>query len=93
MSDSEDDFDDDPSLDEEPIHRAAREGDLAVLAVPTHPDYPYVARVHAAGGWKRYEQAHIMRLAPIFSKIFPQSRLPHEMVAHVVSFWAHVGHY
>ena len=62
-------------------------------AVPTHPDYPYVARVHAAGGWKRYEQAHIMRLAPIFSKIFPQSRLPHEMVAHVVSFWAHVGHY
>ena len=31
MSDSEDDFDDDPSLDEEPIHRAAREGDLAVL--------------------------------------------------------------
>ena len=62
-------------------------------AVPTHPDYPYVARVHAAGGWKRYEQAHIMRLAPIFSKIFPQSRLPHEMVALVVSFWAHVGHY
>ena len=62
-------------------------------AVPTHPDYPYVARVHAAGGWKRYEQAHTMRLAPIFSKIFPQSRLPHEMVAHVVSFWAHVGHY
>ena len=31
MSDSEDDFDDDPSLDEEPIHRAAREGDLAAL--------------------------------------------------------------
>lgn len=142
MSDSEDDFDDDPSLDEEPIHRAAREGDLAalrreldagyspdclctvdnitplqilcmkrqdggcqasndirlqgvkiLLAVPTHPDYPYVARVHAAGGWKRYEQAHTMRLAPIFSKIFPQSRLPHEMVAHVVSFWAHVGQY
>ena len=48
MSDSEDDFDDDPSLDEEPIHRAAREGDLAA---------------------------------------------PHEMVALVVSFWAHVGHY
>ena len=97
MSDSEDDFDDDPNLDEEPIHRAATL-DMTLVerygyAVPTHPDYPYVARVHAAGGWKRYEQAHIMRLAPIFSKIFPQSRLPHEMVAHVVSFWAHVGHY
>ena len=55
--------------------------------------YAYLAKVHAAGGWKRYEQAHTMRLAPIFSKIFPHSRLPHEMVAHVVSFWAHVGHY
>ena len=86
MSDSEDDFDDDPSLDEEPIHRAAREGDLAVLRRELEAGY-------AAGGWKRYEQAHTMRLAPIFSKIFPQSRLPHEIVAHVVSFWAHVGHY
>ena len=56
MSDSEDDFDDDPSLDEEPIHRAAREGDLVALR-----------RELEAGS--------------------------HEMVALIVSFWAHVGHY
>ena len=76
MSDSEDDFDDDPSLDEEPIHRAAREGDLAALRRELDAGY-----------------SPDMRLAPVFSKIFPHSRLPHEMVALVVSFWAHVGHY
>ena len=62
-------------------------------AVPTHPDYPYVARVHAAGGWKRYEQAHIARLAPIFAKIFPRPRLPQELVAQVLRFCFHTGFY
>ena len=50
-------------------------------------------RVHAAGGWKRYAQAHAARLAPIFAKVFPDARLPPELVAHIVDLWAHVGYY
>ena len=55
--------------------------------------YPYLAKVHAAGGWKRYAQAHAARLAPIFAKAFPHARLPPELVAHIVDLWAHVGYY
>ena len=55
--------------------------------------YAYLAKVHAAGGWKRYAQAHTARLAPIFAKAFPHARLPPELVAHIVDLWAHVGYY
>ena len=55
--------------------------------------YAYLAKVHAAGGWKRYAQAHVARLAPIFAKVFPHARLPPELVGHIVSLWAHVGYY
>ena len=55
--------------------------------------YAYLAKVHAAGGWKRYAQAHTARLAPIFAKIFPRARLPPELVSHIVGLWAHVGYY
>ncbi len=55
--------------------------------------YAYLAKVDAAGGWKRYAQAHTARLAPIFAKIFPHARLPPELVAHIVDLWAHVGYY
>ena len=74
MSDSEDDFDDDPSLDEEPIHRAAREGDLAVLRRELNAGYSPDC------------------LCTV-DNITPLQILSHEMVALVVSFWAHVGHY
>ena len=48
----------------------------------------------AAGGWKRYVQAHSTRLAPIIAKVFPHAaRLPPELVAHIVDLWAHVGYY
>ena len=43
--------------------------------------YAYLAKVHAAGGWKRYAQAHAARLAPIFAKVFPHARLPPELVS------------
>ena len=55
--------------------------------------FKYLAKVHAAGGWKRYAQAHAARLAPIFAKAFPHARLPPELVAHIVDLWAHVGYY
>ena len=55
--------------------------------------YHYLERVHAAGGWKRYAQAHAARLAPIFAKVFPHARLPPELVSHIVDLWAHVGYY
>ena len=53
----------------------------------------YLERVHAAGGFKRYAQAHAARLAPIFAKAFPHARLPPELVSHIVGLWAHVGYY
>ena len=56
-------------------------------------NYAYLAKVHAAGGWKRYAQAHSTRLAPIFAKVFPHARLPPELVSHIVDLWAHVGYY
>ena len=55
--------------------------------------YRDLAKVHAAGGWKRYAQAHAARLAPIFAKAFPHARLPPELVSHIVGLWAHVGYY
>ena len=60
MSDSEDDFDDDPSLDEEPIHRAAREGDLAVLRRELDAlEHDLVLEVHeVALGAVRVARAH-----------------------------------
>ena len=56
-------------------------------------NYAYLAKVHAAGGWKRYAQAHAARLAPIVAKAFPHARLPPELVSHIVDLWAHVGYY
>ena len=53
----------------------------------------YVAKVRAAGSWAAYEKAHTARLVPVFEKIFPRPRLPHEIASHVVRFWVHTGHY
>ena len=56
-------------------------------------NYAYLAKVHAAGGWKRHAQAHAARLALIVAKVFPHARLPPELVSHIVDLWAHVGYY
>ena len=54
--------------------------------------HAYLAKVHTAGGWKRYERAHRMRLTTTFARVvFP--RVPTEVVAHIVDLWAHVGYY
>ena len=56
------------------------------------PNKLYLERVHAAGGWKRYAQAHRLRLTKTFARVvFPS--VPEELVAHIVDLWAHVGYY
>ena len=52
---------------------------------------PYIPKVHAAGGWKKYEQAHRKRLTTTFAKAFP--RLPVDAISHMVDFAFHVGFY
>ena len=52
---------------------------------------PYIAKVDAAGGWKKYEQAHRKRLTTTFAKAFP--RLPVDAISHMVVFAFHVGFY
>ena len=54
--------------------------------------YAYLAKVDAAGGWKRYERAHRMRLTKTLARVaFPH--VPTEVVSHIVDLWAHVGYY
>jgi len=50
----------------------------------------YLDKVHAAGGWKRYAQAHRKRLADMFASKLP---LPADVIPLVVDFWANVGMY
>ena len=53
---------------------------------------PYIAKVDAAGGWKKYEQAHRKRLTTMFTRVlFPH--LPIAAISNIVYFWAHVGFY
>ena len=53
-----------------------------------HPD-PYLGRVIAAGGFKRYEQQHLARIASILETPL----LPPELVRKVLEFWLHAGYY
>ena len=55
------------------------------------PCLTYILGVDAAGGWKKYEQAHRKRLATTFAKAFP--RLPVDAISHMVDFAFHVGFY
>ena len=60
------------------------------LYAPNRAD-PYLGRIEAAGGWKKYERAHLRSLSATFVPKFP--RLPAEIVPLIVQFWAHVGDY
>ena len=51
----------------------------------------YVAKIAAAGSWAAYEKAHTRDLVPVFEKVFPRPRLPHEIASHVVRFCFHTG--
>lgn len=53
--------------------------------------HPYLGKIEAAGGWKKYERAHLRSLTATFVPKFP--RLPAEIVPLIVQFWAHVGDY
>ena len=59
--------------------------------LPLGPCLTYLLGVDAAGGWKKYEQAHRKRLATTFAKAFP--RLPVDAISHMVMFAFHVGFY
>ena len=55
--------------------------------IPTDYTDPYIL-VRNAGGFKKYEQAHITRITAILA---PTPRLPPEMVRKIVEFWLHAG--
>ena len=51
----------------------------------------YFQKVIDAGGFKRYEKAHIATLQKTFAPKFPM--LPPEMVRHILTFGFHAGYY
>ena len=51
----------------------------------------YFQKVIDAGGFKRYEQAHLAALTATFAPKFPM--LPPEMVRHILTFGFHAGFY
>ena len=51
---------------------------------------PYIRRVLMAGGFKKYEQAHLAKLTRTFASKF---RLPAQPARLVAEFWAHAGYY
>ena len=52
--------------------------------------HPYILRVQDAGGFKKYEQAHLSRITAILA---PTPLLPPELVRKVLEFWLHAGYY
>ena len=62
----------------------------AVYSIANISD-PYVRRVLGAGGFKRYERAHLTALTATFAPKFPA--LPTDAVRVVVAFCFHVGYY
>ena len=58
--------------------------------IPTDNTDPYIVRVRNAGGFKKYEQAHITRITAILAQT---PRLPPEMARKIVEFWLHAGYY
>ena len=57
--------------------------------IPTDNTKPYLVRVRNAGGFQRYAQAHITRIASILETPL----LPPELVRKVLEFWLHAGYY
>jgi hypothetical protein len=61
-----------------------------------HPDLArsssgaYLAKVDAAGGFKKYEQAHLAALTATFA---PKLRLPVRPARLVAKYWLHAGFY
>ena len=60
------------------------------LSVPVPVTDPYIERIRNAGGFKKYEQAHITRITAILAQT---PHLPPEMVRKIVEFWLYAGYY
>ena len=60
-----------------------------VPAIYTDSDDQYLFLVVAAGGFQRYAQAHVARIASILETPL----LPPELVRKVLEFWLHAGYY
>ena len=54
-----------------------------------HGPICYIARVRRAGGFKRYERAHLARLTATLETPL----LPPELVRKILEFWLHAGYY
>ena len=61
----------------------------AAAEIPTDTTEPYIVRVRNAGGFQRYAQAHLARIASILETHL----LPPELVRKVLEFWLHAGYY
>ena len=59
------------------------------LSVPVPVTDPYIERVRNAGGFQRYAQAHVARIAAILETPL----LPQELVRKVLEFHLHAGYY
>ena len=74
-------------------HRSRRMWPLFLRAgaeIPTADNTdPYIVRVKNAGGFKKYAQAHLARIALILETPL----LPPELVRKVLEFWLHAGYY
>ena len=57
--------------------------------IPTDNTKPYLVRVRNAGGFQRYAQAHVARIAAILETPL----LPQELVRKVLEFHLHAGYY
>ena len=57
--------------------------------IPTDNTEPYLVRVRNAGGFQRYAQAHVARVASILATPV----LPPELVRKVLEFHLHAGYY
>ena len=57
--------------------------------IPTDNTKPYLVRVRNAGGFQRYAQAHVVRIASILETPL----LPQELVRKVLEFHLHAGYY
>ena len=55
-----------------------------------YPPDPYLGRVVAAGGFKKYALDHLARIIPTFASML---RLPAQPARRVAEFWLHAGYY
>ena len=75
--------------------RSAGRAGAALPGVPAETDESdaYIQKVIAAGGFGRYERAHLNAIAAIFVPEFAHRSLPPEIVRRVVEYAFHVGDY